>query len=100
MKTSCRGTAGAMGSVYARENDKQDVGIGEQEIKAIREGDRIDDEIRLKKPFQFSDFSLAHDGFRGGAFFASRREAYCRVGQRSATHRSGVMMVSCVPLTP
>jgi hypothetical protein len=55
MKKSFRGTDGTVGFVYAWESDNQDAGVGEQEITQIREGERVDSEIRMKKPFQSSD---------------------------------------------
>jgi hypothetical protein len=51
MKKEFRGTDGTVGFVSAWEGNK-DVGKGEQEIKKISEGDRIDYEIRFKKPFE------------------------------------------------
>jgi uncharacterized protein YndB with AHSA1/START domain len=55
MKKSYRGTDGTVGFVSAWESDNQDVGKGEQEIKKIAEGDRIDVEIRIKEPFESTD---------------------------------------------
>lgn len=49
-KTSFRGTDGTVGFVYAWDGNKQ-VGAGEQEIRSIREGERIDVEIRFFRPF-------------------------------------------------
>jgi hypothetical protein len=46
-----RGTDGAVGSVSAWIGNS-DVGSGEQEIKNIIEGERIDLELRFKKPFE------------------------------------------------
>jgi uncharacterized membrane protein len=51
MKKDFRGTDGTVGFVYAWDgNDK--AGKGEQEIKRITEGERIDMELRFKKPFE------------------------------------------------
>jgi uncharacterized protein YndB with AHSA1/START domain len=51
MKKEFRGTDGTEGFVYAWDgNDK--AGKGEQEIKKITEGERIDVELRFKKPFE------------------------------------------------
>ena len=55
MKKDYRGTDGTVGFVSAWESDNQDVGKGEQEIKKITEGERIDVEIRLQAPFQSID---------------------------------------------
>ncbi len=51
MKKEFRGTDATVGFVSAWEGNK-DVGKGEQEIKKIAGGDRIDYEIRFKKPFE------------------------------------------------
>jgi hypothetical protein len=50
MKKTFRGTDGAVGFVSAWEGNKK-VGTGEQEIKSITEGERIDYELRFIKPF-------------------------------------------------
>ena len=55
MKKDYRGTDGTVGFVSAWESDNQDVGKGEQEIKKITEGERIDVEIRMRSPFQSTD---------------------------------------------
>src|SRR5262245_66106 len=55
MKTDYRGTDGTVGFVSAWDSDNQDVGKGEQEIKRITEGERIDVEIRMRRPFQSTD---------------------------------------------
>jgi hypothetical protein len=52
MKKTFRGTDGTVGFVSAWESAKDDVGVGEQEIKHIRPGEKIDYEIRFKKPFE------------------------------------------------
>ncbi len=55
MKKACRGTDGTVGFVYAWDgNDK--AGQGEQEIKSITDGERIEIEVRFIKPFA----SVAH----------------------------------------
>lgn len=51
MKKEYTGTDATVGFVYAWESKKKDVGQGEQEIMGITEGERIDFEIRFKKPF-------------------------------------------------
>lgn len=52
MKKSFRGTDGTVGFVSAWESNNSDVGRGEQEIKAIRPGEKIDYEIRFNEPFE------------------------------------------------
>lgn len=51
LKKSYRGTDGTVGFVYAWEGNKK-AGKGEQEIKQIKEGERLDIEIRFKEPFE------------------------------------------------
>jgi hypothetical protein len=57
MKKSFSGTDGTVGFISAWESDNQDVGKGEQEIKAIKDGERIDFEIRFMEPFEATDNS-------------------------------------------
>jgi uncharacterized protein YndB with AHSA1/START domain len=52
MKKEFRGTDGTVGFVSAWDSEKGDVGAGEQEIKKIAEGKRIDYELRFKRPFE------------------------------------------------
>jgi len=52
IKQTFEGTDGTEGFVYKWESDHPDVGSGEQEIKKITDGDRIDVELRFKKPFE------------------------------------------------
>jgi hypothetical protein len=52
MKKEFKGTDGTVGFVSAWESEKDDVGKGEQEIKAIKEGERIDYELRFIEPFE------------------------------------------------
>lgn len=51
MKKEYRGTDGTAGFVSAWDSNQKNVGKGEQEIKKIIEGERIDFEIRFIKPF-------------------------------------------------
>jgi len=51
MKKSYTGTDGSVGFVYAWEGNKK-AGKGEQEIVGIKEGERLDVEIRFIKPFE------------------------------------------------
>ena len=55
MKKDYRGTDGTVGFVSVWESENQDVGKGEQEIKKIIEGERIDVEIRMRSPFKSTD---------------------------------------------
>lgn len=52
MKKEFKGTDGEVGFVSAWESEKDDVGVGEQEIVAYKEGERVDLKIRFKKPFE------------------------------------------------
>jgi hypothetical protein len=52
MKQEFRGTDGTVGFVSAWESQSDEVGKGEQEIKGIKNGERIDYEIRFLKPFE------------------------------------------------
>jgi uncharacterized protein YndB with AHSA1/START domain len=52
MKQSFIGTDGEVGFVSAWDSEDKNVGKGEQEIKKITEGERIDYEIRFIKPFE------------------------------------------------
>lgn len=55
MKKTYRGTDGTVGFVSAWDSDNKEVGTGEQEIKKITEGDRIDFELRFIKPFEATE---------------------------------------------
>jgi hypothetical protein len=55
MKREFHGTDGTVGAVSAWDSEKPDVGKGEQEIKKITEGERLDMELRFKKPFEATD---------------------------------------------
>lgn len=52
MKKSFRGSDGSIGFVSAWDSENKDVGAGEQEIKNLTEGSRIDVELRFIKPFE------------------------------------------------
>lgn len=51
VKKTYSGTDGTVGFIYAWDSNKQ-AGKGEQEIKNITEGERMDIEIRFEKPFE------------------------------------------------
>ena len=55
MKKEFKGTDGTVGFVSAWDSQMKDVGKGEQEIKAIKEGERLDFELRFIKPFEAKD---------------------------------------------
>lgn len=55
MEKSYRGIDGTVGFVSAWHSENPDVGTGEQEIIAIKEGERIDFELRFIKPFQANE---------------------------------------------
>ncbi len=55
MKKTYTGTDGTAGFISAWESDKKDVGKGEQEIKKITEGERLDFELRFYKPFESTE---------------------------------------------
>ena len=52
IKLSYTGTDGEIGFVSKWESEHEEVGHGEQEIKKITEGERIDTEIRFIKPWE------------------------------------------------
>lgn len=55
MKKESRGEDGTVGFVAAWDSNMEDVGKGEQEIKNIVEGERVDMELRFLKPFEATD---------------------------------------------
>ena len=52
MRQEFRGTDGTVGFVSAWRSEDKGVGSGEQEIKNIQEGERIEFELRFKEPFE------------------------------------------------
>lgn len=54
MKKDYKGTDAQVGFVYSWEGNK-DVGKGEQEIKGIKEGERVDFELRFKEPYEMTN---------------------------------------------
>ena len=50
-KIETKGTDGSVGFIYAWDGNKQ-AGKGEQEIKSIKENERVDVEVRFIKPFE------------------------------------------------
>ena len=51
MKKDFRGNDGYVGFVSAWKSENSDLGSGEQEIKKIVDGERMDTELRFKEPF-------------------------------------------------
>ncbi|PQJ11572.1 polyketide cyclase [Flavipsychrobacter stenotrophus] len=51
-KMEYRGTDGAVGSVSAWDSENKNVGKGEQEIMKLADGQKMDLEVRFKKPFE------------------------------------------------
>lgn len=52
MKKTFKGTDGTVGFISAWDSQKDDVGKGEQEIKKIIEGERVEFELRFLEPFE------------------------------------------------
>jgi len=57
MKKEYRGTDGAVGFISAWESKNSNVGKGEQEIRKLQEGSRIDTELRFVKPMESTSYS-------------------------------------------
>ena len=55
MTKTFRGVDGSVGFVSAWASENDEVGVGEQEIIAIKEGERIDFELRFFKPFEATE---------------------------------------------
>ena len=51
------GTDGTVGFIAAWDSKMKDVGQGEQEIKKIQDGERLDMELRFKRPFKATDYA-------------------------------------------
>lgn len=56
-KLTFSGIDGTVGFISAWESEKKEVGSGEQEIKAIQPNERIDYELRFKKPMECTNFA-------------------------------------------
>jgi hypothetical protein len=54
-KKEYSGTDGTVGFVSAWSSTDKDLGKGEQEIKSIKDGERIDYELRFKEPMQSTE---------------------------------------------
>jgi uncharacterized protein YndB with AHSA1/START domain len=57
MKKEFIGTDGAEGFVSAWDSENKSVGIGEQEILKVTEGERVDYELRFIKPFEATNYA-------------------------------------------
>lgn len=55
MEKTYQGTDGTVGFVSAWDSENKDVGKGEQEIKKITEGERLDFELRFIEPFESTE---------------------------------------------
>ena len=55
MKRSYNGTDGTVGFISSWESTNEEVGQGEQEIKKITDGERLDLELRFIKPFESTE---------------------------------------------
>lgn len=67
LRKSYSGVDGTPGFVYSWDSDMKNVGKGEQEIKSVREGERVDYEIRFIKPFEgVSNAWIATDSTQDG----------------------------------
>ncbi len=55
VKITLTGTDGTVGAISSWVSEMDEVGIGEQEIKAMVDGERIDYELRFKKPMEATD---------------------------------------------
>lgn len=57
MKKDFKGVDGTIGFIYAWDSDSKG-GKGEQEIKGLKDGERVDLEIRFEKPFKAVSVSV------------------------------------------
>jgi uncharacterized protein YndB with AHSA1/START domain len=55
MKKTYSGTDGTVGFIAGWESTNDEVGVGEQEIKKIVEGERLELELRFKIPYESKD---------------------------------------------
>ncbi len=58
VKLKYTGTDGTVGATSAWESNDKNVGIGEQEIIAIKDGESVQVEIRFKKPFEATNYAI------------------------------------------
>lgn len=57
MKKDYKGEDGTVGFTSYWDSEADSVGKGEQEIKKITEGERVDFELRFKEPFESTDYA-------------------------------------------
>jgi hypothetical protein len=57
-KMEYTGTDGTVGFISSWDSQLKDVGKGEQEIKNIIPGERLEMELRFKKPFESTDYAF------------------------------------------
>src|SRR6478752_5632333 len=57
MKKTYIGNDGTPGFVYSWKSDDDNVGAGEQEITAIKEGEALEMELRFKIPFEMTNYA-------------------------------------------
>jgi len=57
VKVKMTGVDGTVGAISSWESELRDVGVGEQEIKSMVDGERIDYELRFKKPMEATDMA-------------------------------------------
>ena len=66
------GTDGSVGAMSSWTSNNKNVGVGEQEIKMIKEGESIEVEVRFKKPFESTGFgTTTMNDAAGGATLVS-----------------------------
>jgi uncharacterized protein YndB with AHSA1/START domain len=57
MKKTFTGVDGTVGAISAWNSKDKNLGVGEQEIKKITDGERIEYELRFKVPFEATDMA-------------------------------------------
>ncbi len=67
MKNTYTGEDGTVGFINAWESENDSVGIGEQEILKIVEGERMDTELRFIKPFEATNLASIFTSAEGDA---------------------------------
>lgn len=53
-----KGTDGMVGAISSWKSENKEIGTGEQEIIAIKDGEKIDYELRFKVPFEAKDHAF------------------------------------------
>jgi len=57
IKIDYKGTDGTVGFISSWTSDNKNVGVGAQEITAIKDGERYDVELRFEKPFKATNYA-------------------------------------------